>query len=204
MVTASARALCRRVERPSGRGGRTRSLPGLSLPRGMIIGLLLTLFLYLLANLVYLRALPIEELGRANGIGEASATALFGVGWAPLITLAVFTSIFGCLASGVLTSSRIYLPMAQDGVFFRSLAKIHPRFRTPSASIVAGGMWATVLAFSGTYEQLGTFVIFAVYGVFAAAVRQHVVTRPRVLTWMRRTFAAAFVALGAKLAFTER
>lgn len=49
-----------------------------------------------------------------------------------------------------------------------------------------------------------TFVIFAIYGVFAAAVRQHVVTRPRVLTWMRRTFAAAFVALGAKLAFTER
>jgi threonine/homoserine/homoserine lactone efflux protein len=49
-----------------------------------------------------------------------------------------------------------------------------------------------------------TFVIFAIYGVFAAAVRQHVVTRPRVLTWMRRSFAAAFVALGAKLAFTER
>jgi threonine/homoserine/homoserine lactone efflux protein len=49
-----------------------------------------------------------------------------------------------------------------------------------------------------------SFVIFAIYGVFAAAVRQHIVTRPRVLTWMRRTFAAAFVALSAKLAFTER
>lgn len=49
-----------------------------------------------------------------------------------------------------------------------------------------------------------TFVIFAIYGVFAAAVRRHIVTRPRVLTWMRRTFAAAFVALGAKLAFTDR
>lgn len=52
--------------------------------------------------------------------------------------------------------------------------------------------------------MVATFVIFAIYGVFAAAVRQHIVTRPRVLTWMRRTFAAAFVALGAKLAFTER
>jgi threonine/homoserine/homoserine lactone efflux protein len=49
-----------------------------------------------------------------------------------------------------------------------------------------------------------TFVVFAIYGVFAAAVRSHVVSRPRILTWMRRTFAAAFVALGAKLAFTER
>ncbi len=52
--------------------------------------------------------------------------------------------------------------------------------------------------------MLATFVIFAIYGVFAAAVRQHVITRPLVLTWMRRTFAAAFVALGVKLALTER
>jgi threonine/homoserine/homoserine lactone efflux protein len=49
-----------------------------------------------------------------------------------------------------------------------------------------------------------TFAVFAVYGLFAAAIREHVITRPRVLTWMRRTFAAAFVALGAKLAFAER
>ena len=62
---------------------------------------------------------------------------------------------------------------------------------------------ARMLELSGVFMAM-TFVIFAVYGVFAAAVRQHVVTRPRVLTWMRRTFAAAFVALGAKLAFTER
>lgn len=52
--------------------------------------------------------------------------------------------------------------------------------------------------------MLVTFVVFAIYGVFAAAVRTHIVTRPRVLTWMRRTFAGAFIALGARLAFTER
>lgn len=52
--------------------------------------------------------------------------------------------------------------------------------------------------------MLLTFVVFAIYGVFAAAVRQHVITRPRIVTWMRRTFAAAFVALGVKLALTER
>jgi len=49
-----------------------------------------------------------------------------------------------------------------------------------------------------------TFVVFAIYGVFAAAVRTHIVSRPRVLTWMRRTFAGAFIALGARLALTER
>ncbi|MDC9824576.1 LysE family translocator [Devosia sp. ZB163] len=60
-----------------------------------------------------------------------------------------------------------------------------------------------MLELSGVFMAM-TFVIFAIYGVFAAAVRKHVVTRPRVLNWMRRTFAAAFVALGAKLALTER
>jgi threonine/homoserine/homoserine lactone efflux protein len=52
--------------------------------------------------------------------------------------------------------------------------------------------------------MLLTFVVFVVYGLFAAAIRRHVITRPRVLTWMRRSFAGAFVALGAKLALTER
>jgi APA family basic amino acid/polyamine antiporter len=157
-------------------GGEIRD-PGRNLPRGMIIGLLLTLVLYLFANVVYLRALPIEELGRVNGVGEASAAALFGANWGPVITLAVFISIFGCLASGVLTSSRIYLPMAQDGLFFRSLAKIHPVYRTPSACIVAQGLWAIVLAFSGTYEQLGTYVIFAVYMFHAATGAAVIVLR---------------------------
>jgi APA family basic amino acid/polyamine antiporter len=151
--------------------------PGQNLPRGMLIGLLLTLVLYLLANLVYLRALPIEELGRVSGIGEASAVALFGAGWAPVITLAILVSIFGCLASCVLTSSRIFLPMAQDGLFFRSLAKIHPVYRTPSACIVALGLWSMVLAFSGTYEQLGTYVIFAVFLFHAATGAAVIVLR---------------------------
>ena len=60
-----------------------------------------------------------------------------------------------------------------------------------------------MLELSGVFMAM-TFVIFALYGIFAAAVRRHIVTRPRILLWMRRTFAAAFVALGAKLALTER
>ena len=60
-----------------------------------------------------------------------------------------------------------------------------------------------MLAFSGVF-MLATFVVFALYGLFAAAVRRHVISRPHVLTWMRRTFAGAFIALGAKLALTQR
>lgn len=62
---------------------------------------------------------------------------------------------------------------------------------------------AYMLLLSGIFMLL-TFVVFVIYGLFAASIREHVISRPRVLTWMRRTFAAAFVALGAKLAFAER
>jgi basic amino acid/polyamine antiporter, APA family len=157
-------------------GGEIRD-PGRSLPRGMVLGTLLTLTLFILVNLVYVRALPVEELGRANGIAEASATALFGAEWAPLISLAVLVSIFGCLSACVLTSARIYLPMAQDKLFFRSLARIHPVYRTPSACIVAQGLWSIVLAFSGTYEQLGTYSIFAIFLFHAATGTALVVLR---------------------------
>lgn len=137
--------------------------PSRSLPRGMLLGTVATTVLYILVNLVYLRALPMIDLGRSAGIGVAAAAALFGSRFAVLVTLAVFISVFGCLSSNVLTAARIYLPMAQDGLFFRSLAKIHPVHRTPSACIVAQGVWSIVLAFSGTYEQLGTYVIFAMF-----------------------------------------
>jgi threonine/homoserine/homoserine lactone efflux protein len=62
---------------------------------------------------------------------------------------------------------------------------------------------ATMLGLSGVF-MLMTFVVFVGYGLFAAAIREHVISRPRVLTWMRRSFAGAFAALGAKLAFSER
>ena len=137
--------------------------PRRSLPRGMLLGTVVTTVLYILVNLVYLRALPLADLGRSAGIGVAAAAALFGSKFAALVTLAVFISVFGCLSANVLTAARIYLPMAQDGLFFRSLARIHPVHRTPSACIVAQGVWSAVLAFSGTYEQLGTYVIFATF-----------------------------------------
>jgi len=148
-------------------GGEIRD-PGRNLPRGLILGVAITTVLYFLVNLVYLRAMPLADLGRADGIGEAAAGALFGAKWAPLVTIGVLVSVFGCLSSCVLTAARIYLPMAQDGVFFRALAKIDPVRRTPNACIVAQALWATVLAFTGSYEQLGTYVIFAVFMFHAA------------------------------------
>jgi APA family basic amino acid/polyamine antiporter len=142
--------------------------PARSLPRGMILGALVTAVLFLLVNVVYLRALPPQQLGEAARIGEAAASSLFGAGPARLMSLAVLISIVGCLATCILTAARIYLPMAQDGLFFKALAKIHPVHLTPGACLIAQAAWSILLTFTGSYEQLGTYVIFAVFLFHAA------------------------------------
>jgi APA family basic amino acid/polyamine antiporter len=140
--------------------GEMRS-PEKSLPIGLVVGTGAVMLLYVLMNLVYVRALPVEAMGETGRIGEAAAAALFGPMGARLVSVAVLISTFGCISSTILCCSRIYLPMAQDGLFFPALAQIHPRHRTPGACILAQGAWSVVLALSGTYEQLYTYVIFA-------------------------------------------
>lgn len=137
--------------------------PARSLPRGMILGVLATAVLYFLVNIVYLRALSPQDLGEALRIGEAAAHSLLGPEAARLMALAVLISIIGCLSTCILTAARIYLPMAQDGLFFSALGRIHPVHRVPTACLFAQAAWSIVLTFTGSYEQLGTYVIFAVF-----------------------------------------
>jgi APA family basic amino acid/polyamine antiporter len=137
--------------------------PGRNLPRSLLAGTLAVMVLYLVMNAVYLRALPVGEMADSARIGERAASILLGPSAARLVSGAILLSIFGCLSATILWAARIYLPMAEDGVFFRSLARIHPRYHTPTTSIVAQGLWAIALTFSGTYDQLFTYVIFAVF-----------------------------------------
>jgi APA family basic amino acid/polyamine antiporter len=136
--------------------------PRRNLPLGLIWGTLVIMLLYALLNLVYLRALPVAAIAETPRIGETAAAALFGPGGGRLMALAVVVSTFGCLAATILYSPRIYLPMARDGVFFRALAEVHPRYHTPGRCLWAQSLWAMMLTLSGTYEQLYTYVVFAV------------------------------------------
>lgn len=163
-------------------GGEMRR-PERSLPLGLIAGTAAVTLLYILLNLVYLRALPVTEMGKTARIGEAAAIALFGPAGGRLISAAILISAFGCLSATILYAARIYLPMAQDGVFFPRLSRIHPRYLTPTACIMAQCVWSTILTFSGTYDQLYTYVMFAV-------VLFHAATGAAVLV-LRRTRPAA-------------
>jgi APA family basic amino acid/polyamine antiporter len=153
--------------------------PGRSLPRGLILGTAAVVGLYLLLNLVYVRALPISTMAETPRIAETAATVLFGPGAARLVSLAVLVSTFGCLSSTILYSSRIYLPMAADGLFFPSLAAVHPRYRTPVRCLWAQTAWSLLLTLSGTYEQLYTYVVFS-------SVLFHAATAAAVFVFRRR------------------
>jgi APA family basic amino acid/polyamine antiporter len=134
--------------------------PARALPRALIVGLALVLVVYLALNWVYLKALPIAELAATPRAAEGAAMALLGAGAARWVAAAVSISAFGCLAATVLYSSRIYQPMAADGVFFRSVANIHPRWHTPVAALWLQGVWAVALALTGGYNALFTYVVF--------------------------------------------
>lgn len=161
--------------------------PRRSLPIGIIAGTSIVTVLYLLMNLVYLRALPVAELANTPRVAEASALALFGPGGGRLITTLVLVTIFGCLASTILYPPRIYMPMSRDGLFFAALGRVHPRYRTPAASLVAQGIWGIALTFSGTYEQLYTYVVFAVF-LFHAATGAAVMVLRRARPGAERPF----------------
>lgn len=141
--------------------------PERSLPLGLILGVGTVVALYALIHLSYFRALPVAEMATTPRIGESAAAALFGARAASWVSAAIVVSTFGCLAATILYSARIYLPMAEDGLFFRTVAHVDPRFHTPTVSLWLQSAWACLLTLSGSYEQLYTYAVFA--GVLAQA-----------------------------------
>lgn len=165
-------------------GGEMKD-PSRDLPRAMIGGVVIVTALYVLLNVVYLRAIPVSDMPNHPRIAEAAAVALFGAGAAKVVSAAVMVSAFGCIGATILYSTRTYLPMARDGVFFKSLAQVHPKWRTPVACILAQGVWTIVLTVSGTYEALYTYVIVVLFLFHAATGIAVFVLRVKKPDWPR-------------------
>ena len=134
--------------------------PKRNIPLTLILGTLFITALYVLMNVVYLFAMPAEEMRGVTRIAEEAAGALFGGASAGLISSAVLIATFGSLNGAIFVAPRVYYAMAKDGVFFERAARIHPRFKTPAFAIFIQAIWAALLALSGSYEQLFTYVTF--------------------------------------------
>jgi APA family basic amino acid/polyamine antiporter len=132
--------------------------PERDVPRGMVAGTGVLAVLYILVNATYARALPGRALTDAPRVAESAAVALFGHAAARAVSAAILITTLGCLATTILYSSRIYLPMARDGIFVRAASIVHPRFRTPTFGLWGQSTWAVLLALTGTYRQLYTSI----------------------------------------------
>ena len=141
--------------------------PQRTFPRGIGLGAAALVAIYLTANAGYVATLGGPGVATTDRVAADAVRVLFGAGAAKLVTLVILVSIFSAANGLALTVPRMYFAMARDGVFFRALADVHPRFGTPALAVAASAAWAMLLAVSGTFEQLFTYVVFASW-IFAA------------------------------------
>jgi basic amino acid/polyamine antiporter, APA family len=134
--------------------------PRRNVPRAMLLGILAVGAIYLAMNLTYVYAMPLTEIARHETIAHTAAAVLFSPGAAAWLSLTIAISCFSAAATCTLSGARVYLAMAQDGVFFQRMAQIHPRWRTPAFSLIGQGVWSSLLTISGRYDQLYTYVIY--------------------------------------------
>ena len=134
--------------------------PQRNLPRSLILGMALVGLVYIAINAVYLYALPMKEIAAHETVAQTAAVSMFSPRIAPWLSLMVALSCFGAIGPCLMTGARVYYAMAEDGVFFRALARVHPRWHTPAISLVLQAVWASILALSGRYDQLFTYVMF--------------------------------------------
>ena len=153
--------------------------PQRSFPRGIVIGTTALIAIYLLANVAYVAALGPAAAARTDRVAAEAVRAALGPGAGRLIAAAVLVSMFSAANGLTLTNSRVYYAMASDGVFFRKLAEVHPRFGTPAFSVLVSSAWAIVLAATGSFEQLFTYVIFAAWVFYLLAGASVFVLRRR-------------------------
>lgn len=132
--------------------------PEKNLPRALLGSNLLVILLYLAINAVYFYAVPVEKMQGAIRVSEVATTALFGYQTSAWITAMITVSILGALNVTVMIGPRIYFAMAQDGLFFQSLNRVHPRFDTPANAIIVQALWSCVLIFTGTFGFLLNYV----------------------------------------------
>jgi APA family basic amino acid/polyamine antiporter len=155
--------------------------PQRNLPLALIGGTLVVMVLYLMANTAYFHVLSNAEVAGNKRVAAAMMARVVGPWGSSAVSIAVMISIFAALNGSILTGARVPYAMARDGLFFRSFAHVHPRFATPSVSILGLSLWSAVLVLSGRYDQLYNYVIFAswlLYGMTTAAVLVLRRTRP--------------------------
>jgi basic amino acid/polyamine antiporter, APA family len=191
--------------------------PKRNLPLSLILGTGFVLTVYFLVSLSYLLVLPMH--GDPNGatvaargiqyaaedrVATAALGQIFHSGGAFLMAGAILISTFGCANGMTLAGARVFYAMSRDGLFFKSVGKLHPRYKTPVAGLLVQAAWTVVLCISGTYSQLLDYIIFAelvfyvltIVGLFVLRVKQPDAPRPY-KAWGYPVLPAIYIVMAA-------
>ena len=147
--------------------------PGRNIPLSIIFCMLIVVSVYLLLNYVLLFTLGFSGMNGSNLVVSDAASVFLGNKGTVVVTLIILISLVGANNGSILTSARINYAMAKDKLFFNQAAQIHSRFKSPANALIIQCVWACILTFTGTFNQLITYIIFAswiFYGMSAGAV----------------------------------
>ena len=159
-------------------GGEVRD-PERNLPRALILGTGAIILIYLLVNAAYLYLIPIGPMARSPLVAADAAQLLVGRTGVALVSLVVMIATFSTLLGSMLTAPRIFFAMADDGLFFRSVARVHPRFETPSVAIVLTACLGIAFVLARTFEELADQFVVAIFPFYALAAAAVFVLRRR-------------------------
>lgn len=137
--------------------------PSRTIPIALCVGVATCTAVYVIVTASYLRIMPLSAIASSTRVGSDAALRVLGHKGAALITIVILISILGSANGTILTSPRLYFAQARDGLFFARFSEIDPRFQTPSFAILMQGLWASVLALTGSYELLASYAVFCAW-----------------------------------------
>lgn len=144
--------------------------PHKNLPRAIIFGTAAIIAIYLLTNIAYLYVNPIAAVANSQLVAADTAARLFGRSGVVLVSIFVMISSFSSLNGSMLASPRVFFAMADDGLFFQTIARVHPRYRTPYVAIVLAGLLGMALVLSRSFESLTDTFVLAIWPFYALGV----------------------------------
>jgi APA family basic amino acid/polyamine antiporter len=144
--------------------------PQRNLPRAIILGTISIIVIYLVTNLAYLYVNPIDKVAESRLVAADTMLALFGRVGVVLVSMFVMISSFSSLNGSMLASPRVFFAMADDGLFFETIARVHPRYKTPYVAILLAGLLGMALVLSRSFESLTDTFVLAIWPFYALGV----------------------------------
>jgi APA family basic amino acid/polyamine antiporter len=151
--------------------------PTRNIPSSLILGTVGCLLVYVLANIAYYSVLDLAAIQSSDRVAAMAVATAMGKRAATVLTILIAISILGAVNGSTLATPRATLAMAEDGLFFRSLGRIHPKYHTPVPALIAHWIWAAALTVIGTFQELFTAVIFTAWIFYGLSVFAVIVLR---------------------------